>query len=66
MTARLWLAFIVFVALTFIALELYALRTGTPTLSQVVWALNDRIHWVGYPITFGVGFVGGHWFWGRK
>lgn len=65
MTSRKWAIFLAIVFAAFLALEFYSLATGTPTLSQAVWSLSDRIHWIGYPITFAAGFVGGHWFWGR-
>lgn len=66
MTFRLWMLFLIVVAVIGLVLEIYALRTGTSTLSQLVWAAHNRAPWLGYVTVFGVGFVGGHWFWPRR
>lgn len=66
MTFRLWALFLIVVAAVGLALEVYALRTGTPTLSQLVWAVHDRAPWISHVAAFGAGFLGGHWFWPRR
>lgn len=66
MTIRLWMLFLIAVAAICLMLEIYALRTGTPTLSQLIWTAHDRAPWFGYVAAFSVGFVGGHWFWPRR
>lgn len=66
MTPRAWAGILIAVGLIILIAEIYALWSGTPTLSQVVWALHDRYPWIGYPAAFAVGFVGGHFFWPRK
>lgn len=66
MTFRLWMLFVIVVAAFGLVLEVYALRTGTPTLSQLVWAAHDRVPLLGYVAAFGAGLVAGHWFWPRK
>lgn len=66
MTARLWAIFLAVAGAAFAVLEGYALNTETPTLSQVVWTLNDRWPIVGVIVCLGAGLVCGHWFWGRK
>lgn len=66
MTKRTWLIFLFVCAVVFAVLELYALRNGGVTLSQVVWWAYDRAPVIGVAAAFSAGFVAGHWFWPRK
>ena len=43
-----------------LALEVWALLTGNPTISQVVWSLSKP---VATAVAFAAGFVCGHLFW---
>lgn len=61
-----WVVFIVIVFGVGLVLEIFALASDTPTLSQVVWTFHDKYPWVGYPMVFLAGLVAGHFFWPRK
>ena len=59
----LWLAWLMAIIVSFAALERYALRTNTNTLSRTVWKITRA--WPPFPWVFGlvVGFLADHFFW---
>jgi len=57
-----WLAVLIFIA----AYEVWAVHTGTPTLSQFVWRMDDAHGWFRYAVLSGIAVLMIHFFWRRR
>lgn len=66
MTTRRWIIFVAICFTIFLAFELYALATGTPTLSAIVWAATDWFEPLALIGCFAVGLLCGHWWFPRR
>jgi len=57
-----WLAVLIVIA----AYEVWAVHTGTPTLSQFVWRMDDVYWWFRYVVLAGIIVLMIHFFWRRR
>jgi hypothetical protein len=66
MTYRRWYFFLSVCFTIFLAFELWAVVTGTPTLSQTVWAATDWWQPLALIACFALGLLCGHFWAPRK
>lgn len=66
MTYRRWAILVVVFLIAFLIPELYSYFSGEPTLSQSVWMWSDMFWPLGLFLSFGMGLLCGHLWWGRE